>query len=433
MSSKKTKKSEDDARAATQILINTIPVAWKDIFLDNSAKELSHVFSQLRKYGPEFEELCPAPKNIFKAFQLVPPQDVKIVIIGQDPYHSPGVADGLCFSTQDEKIPHSLKNIYKTLKSNELVKETEHSCLQNWAIQGTLMINSALTTEESRPGHHAKMWIPWTKWLISYLSANYENLIFVLWGKHAQSFASEIDETYHYVYRWAHPSPAQTGHKNTRFINCDHFERIPDLYEYLHGVSFNWNVTSNTVIYTDGACHGNGKDNAKGGFGVYFQAGPLKHTNMYGPIRPTEYDGEFLKVTNNRSELTAICEALEYYHDRGCVGNLTLVTDSQICQKTITEWIDGWYSRNLIDKKKNPDLIWRLWGALVNIRHFQKIFGFYFKVIHVNSHLKKKGMKIPEKGTKKYKLYEGNFVVDDLADMGEKCENIVIRIKELRV
>lgn len=410
-----------------QLLINGIPPKWRDIFVNHGMNELKKALNGLRPYGPKFEELCPAPENIFRAFQLVDPDMVRVVIIGQDPYHTPGVADGLCFSTQDDKIPPSLKNIYKTLKNNELIHDIDHSCLQNWAVQGTLLLNSALTTEESIAGKHTKIWKDWTMWLMDYLSDNYDDLIFVLWGNHAQNIGKNIDETKHYVYKWSHPSPlAQSGPEENKFIHCDHFSRISDLYEYLYGAPFNWNVSINTTIYTDGSCKGNGKIDAIGGFGVYFQSGLLKGTKIYGPTQIMEHNGEIMKITNNRSELTAICEGLEYYYKRGCVGNLTLVTDSELCMNIINLWIEGWHDKNIIDDKKNPDLIWRLWGVLSNVRHFQRKIGLYFKIIHVNSHIPKN--KIPEKGTKQYKLYEGNDIADNLANKGESIKSIIIDI-----
>ena len=134
---------------------------------------------------------------------------VKVVILGQDPYHGPGQAHGLAFSVQDEvTLPPSLKNIFKELKSDLGVELPETGNLTKWAKQGVFLLNSVLTVRKSKPGSHAKKgWETFTDSVIKILSNNKENLVFLLWGNYAISKESLIDEKRHLILTAPHPSP----------------------------------------------------------------------------------------------------------------------------------------------------------------------------------------------------------------------------------
>ena len=175
------------------------------------------------------------------------------------------------------------------------------------------------------------------------------------------------------------------------------------------------------MVYTDGACKNNGKPNAKGGYGVYFQKGPLVGMKIYAPLVSTKHGGHTLNPTNNRGELLAAIDALETYYEHGCVGNLFIVVDSKLTMDTITWWLDMWYRKGKIDQMKNPDLLWRLKAILDKVRKWQSQLNLKLEVIHVRSHLKKKD--IPKKGTKEYKLWLGNEVADELANKGVAAKN----------
>ena len=168
--------------------------------------------------------IYPHPKNLFKAFDLCPFDNVSIVILGQDPYHNPGQANGLAFSVQkDIDIPPSLQNIFKEIKSDigEL-KQTDGD-LSNWAEQGILLLNSILTVEKNKPAsHHNLPWEEFTNDVISLISDKKENVVFILWGNYAKNKAVLIDESKHLILTSPHPSPfsAYSG-----FFGCKHFSK----------------------------------------------------------------------------------------------------------------------------------------------------------------------------------------------------------------
>ena len=153
--------------------------------------------------------MYPPEKRIFNALNSTAFEDVKVIIIGQDPYHGPGQAHGLCFSVpQGLPIPPSLVNIFKELNNDVGCSAPEHGCLQAWAEQGVLLLNSILTVEHDRAASHAGQgWEQFTDQIIERLSTEREGLIFVLWGNYAQKKGQCIDEKKHLVIRSAHPSP----------------------------------------------------------------------------------------------------------------------------------------------------------------------------------------------------------------------------------
>jgi len=167
----------------------------------------------------------PKPSDVFNAFDLTPFNEVKVVILGQDPYHGANQAHGLSFSVQKGvAIPPSLKNIYKELQADiPGFNIPSHGDLSSWAKQGVLLLNSTLTVRAGEPGSHQKMgWEQFTDQAIRALSEHREGLVFMLWGRQAQAKASLIDPTKHMVLTAAHPSPfsAYNG-----FFGCTHFSK----------------------------------------------------------------------------------------------------------------------------------------------------------------------------------------------------------------
>ncbi|MDD4027372.1 MAG: uracil-DNA glycosylase [Candidatus Shapirobacteria bacterium] len=152
----------------------------------------------------------PPAKFIFNAFELTPFDKVKVVILGQDPYHGENQANGLAFSVNDEvKMPPSLINIYKEIEKDLRQKSiNKNGNLENWAKQGVLMLNATLTVKANMAGSHQKKgWEDFTDAVIKILSEQKENLVFILWGNYAQKKGSVIDESKHLVIKSAHPSP----------------------------------------------------------------------------------------------------------------------------------------------------------------------------------------------------------------------------------
>ena len=155
------------------------------------------------------ETIFPEYKNIFRAFNLIDINELKVVIIGQDPYHSAIQANGLAFSVCNEcKIPPSLNNIYKELVYDIACPFPNSGNLEKWAKQGVLLINSVLTVKEAKPNSHKnKGWEVFTDFVISKLSFKYENIVFILWGAYSQKKEKLIDTKKHLIIKSAHPSP----------------------------------------------------------------------------------------------------------------------------------------------------------------------------------------------------------------------------------
>lgn len=152
----------------------------------------------------------PPPKFIFRAFDLTPFDEVKVVILGQDPYHGAGQANGLCFAVnRGVRLPPSVQNIYKEISSDlGMPPSYPDGDLEEWAKQGVLLLNATLTVSEKSPGSHQKKgWEEFTDAVIKTLSEKKERLVFILWGAYAQKKGAVIDESRHFVIRSPHPSP----------------------------------------------------------------------------------------------------------------------------------------------------------------------------------------------------------------------------------
>ncbi|MCS5712515.1 uracil-DNA glycosylase [Candidatus Berkiella aquae] len=163
----------------------------------------------LRKEKDAKKTIFPNSKEVFSAFNYTPLSQVKVVIIGQDPYHGVGQAHGLCFSVKPEiAIPPSLVNIYQELQADLGIAIPKHGCLIPWAKQGILLLNAVLTVEQSKAAsHQGKGWETFTDRVIAILNEQPRPIAFVLWGSYAQRKGSVIDESKHLVIRSVHPSP----------------------------------------------------------------------------------------------------------------------------------------------------------------------------------------------------------------------------------
>lgn len=184
----------------------------------------------------------PPIADVFNAFALTPAEKVKVVILGQDPYHGAGQAHGLCFSVNTGiKIPPSLRNIYKEL-NNDIAEFTlpVNGDLSSWAEQGVLLLNTVLTVEEGQAhAHKGKGWETFTNKVISQVSEHMDKVIFVLWGNPAQQKAKLIDESKHHIITSVHPSPL-SAHRG--FLGCQHFSQINRLLRELGKQEICWQV-----------------------------------------------------------------------------------------------------------------------------------------------------------------------------------------------
>lgn len=169
--------------------------------------------------------IFPKAANYFAALDMTPFKKVKVVILGQDPYHGEGQAHGLCFSVQPGvAIPPSLQNIYKELQSDLGIEPAKHGFLQSWAEQGVLLLNATLSVEANRAGsHQGKGWEEFTDAIIHSLNRERSGLVFVLWGSYAQKKGAFIDTQKHLVLKGPHPSPLSSYRG---FFGCKHFSKI---------------------------------------------------------------------------------------------------------------------------------------------------------------------------------------------------------------
>lgn len=190
----------------------------------------SPYFAALKEFLVEEKEhytIYPPGKLIFNAFQRTPFERLKVVVLGQDPYHGPGQAHGLCFSVpQGIPQPPSLKNIFKELHSDLGVPIPQHGNLEAWADQGVLLINATLTVRNGQAGSHQNRgWETFTNRVIELVSQEKTGVVFLLWGRFAQAKESLIDGNRHLVLKAAHPSPLSA---HNGFFGCKHFSRTND-------------------------------------------------------------------------------------------------------------------------------------------------------------------------------------------------------------
>ena len=201
-----------------------IEQSWKNALADEFGKpyfeSLVRFLHQEKAAG---QVIYPPGSQIFRAFDLTPVEQVKVVILGQDPYHGPGQAHGLSFSVPaNVPAPPSLKNIFKEIETDLGVQMSGYPDLEKWARQGVLLLNAVLTVRGGQAASHSKIgWQEFTDAVIKYISDNCEGVVFMLWGNFARTKAELIDHSRHVVLEAAHPSPLARG----AFFGCRHFSR----------------------------------------------------------------------------------------------------------------------------------------------------------------------------------------------------------------
>ena len=180
-------------------------------------------------------KIYPAQKDIFRAFDFCPFSKVKVVILGQDPYHGEGQANGLCFSVDEKNLlPPSLRNIFKEIESDLKIIPKSNGDLSRWAKQGVFLLNATLTVRADNPGSHQKKgWEEFTDAVITKLSSEREGLVFMLWGNYAKKKGQYIDRNRHLVLEAQHPSPFSA---HNGFLGCKHFSKANE-YLKLKGLT----------------------------------------------------------------------------------------------------------------------------------------------------------------------------------------------------
>ena len=214
---------------------------WQEIIRQQQSQpyfqQINDFVEQQRRDG---KVVYPPENQVFSAFDMTPFEDVRVVILGQDPYHGAQQAHGLAFSVlPGVKIPPSLRNMYKELADDiEGFEAPTHGYLESWAQQGILMLNTVLTVEEGKAHSHAKCgWETFTDHIISQLNERAEPIVFLLWGAHAQKKGQAIDEKKHFVLSAPHPSPlsARRG-----FFGCKHFSQTNELLKSQNLPAIDW-------------------------------------------------------------------------------------------------------------------------------------------------------------------------------------------------
>jgi len=210
-----------------------IEQSWKDALGSEFDKPyFASLVRFLHNEKAEGRRIFPPGSQIFKAFELTPVGDVKVVILGQDPYHGPGQAHGLSFSVPENMpAPPSLKNIFKEIETDLGVRLSGYPNLEKWARQGVLLLNAVLTVRSGEAASHSKVgWQEFTDAVIKYISAECEGVVFMLWGNFARTKSELIDHSRHCVLEAAHPSPLARG----ACFGCRHFSKA-NAYLAAHG------------------------------------------------------------------------------------------------------------------------------------------------------------------------------------------------------
>jgi uracil-DNA glycosylase len=223
-------------------MLTLLETSWQKVLQEElNALYFEEIEKFLSQEMASEKTIYPPAPLIFNAFNLTPFDKVKVVILGQDPYHGPKQAHGLCFSVQHGiKPPPSLVNIYKELHSDLGLPIPEHGNLEAWAKQGVLLLNAILTVRDGEPASHSQIgWGRFTDAIITTLSKERSGLVFLLWGKFAIDKAALIDGSKHHILTAAHPSPF-SAYKG--FLGCKHFSKTNEILKENGLEPINWQV-----------------------------------------------------------------------------------------------------------------------------------------------------------------------------------------------
>jgi len=221
-----------------------IEAGWKEVLKNEFSKPyFQQIVTFLKTEKLAGKTICPPGPQIFSAFNTTPFDKVKVVILGQDPYHGKNQAHGMCFSVQENiPPPPSLINIFKEIQSDIGVDmPSNYGNLSHWAEQGVLLLNAALTVRTGEPLSHAKIgWMEFTDAVIQKISELKQGVVFLLWGKFAQEKQVLIDETKHFVLKAAHPSPFSV---DKGFFGCKHFSKTNQILTREGLDPIDWKIT----------------------------------------------------------------------------------------------------------------------------------------------------------------------------------------------
>ena len=225
-----------------RIIMNVkIEQSWKDALAGEFEKPyFASLVRFLHEEKSSGQKIYPPGSQIFKAFELTPLDNLKVVILGQDPYHGPGQAHGLSFSVPEGvPAPPSLTNIFKEIETDMGIRMSGYPKLEKWARQGVLMLNAVLTVRAGAAASHSRIgWEQFTDAVIRYISDNCDGVVFLLWGNFARSKRELIDVSRHHVLEAAHPSPLARG----AFFGCRHFSRTNEILSSQGKTPVDWQL-----------------------------------------------------------------------------------------------------------------------------------------------------------------------------------------------
>lgn len=218
-------------------LSNNIKTDWKDVVQQEMSKDY---FKSISNFLLSTNDtIYPDEKNVFNAFNYFDKKDLKVVILGQDPYHQPKQADGLAFSVSDKnaKTPPSVQNIFKELKNDLGITRTNHD-LSDWAKQGVLLLNTTLTVSYNKPNSHKYIgWSNFTDNILSYINDNFDNIVFIFWGNESINKKHLVNNKKHYILTSSHPSPFSA---RVSFFNSKPFSKINSYLLNKKSYNINW-------------------------------------------------------------------------------------------------------------------------------------------------------------------------------------------------
>lgn len=218
-------------------------LTWADLLAEEKQQDyFQHILQTVEQERQQGEVIYPPQNDVFSAFSSTEFSDVKLVILGQDPYHGPDQAHGLCFSVKPRvKVPPSLVNIYKELEQDIAdFQIPKHGYLQSWAEQGIFLLNTVLTVRAGQAHSHKQLgWERFTDKVIEVLNQHGDGIIFMLWGSHAQKKSRMIDSAKHHILNGPHPSPLSAYRG---FFGCKHFSKANQLLQLQGKTPINWHL-----------------------------------------------------------------------------------------------------------------------------------------------------------------------------------------------
>ena len=418
------------------------------------SKSDSNIFKGLESWQPILEKcgavevynkvkdlpnLAPPKELIFECFRYFKPCDMKILILGQDPYPGAGDACGLCFATSTGNCPASLKPIYTNLINNNICPANikKNGNLKPWAAQGVLLLNTALTTVVGKSKVHTSLWADFTAALMKQINEFEQGIEVFQWGNDAKAFSKyfsngkeprdvrsgDLTNRRHTLRKWTHPSPMADNSlpEDRKFKNCDHFKACMSIID--------WNPEQEIMVWTDGACSGNGTDKAIASFGCLIVGGYMKRTTVSGKVQGYKYimkdnsltiDEKSPEIpTNNRGELLGIAYALWALDQSYITGNIEMIIDSEYALKTLEDYYPKRLAKGTEKELLNLDLLEICYKLIHKIRqHSALIF------VHTRSH-----QSLPVDADDRSKcIHAGNEIVDALAVKSKDNDNFEVAI-----